>query len=81
MAGIFDRTSIAFYTEGRWRKRRVIKLEKYLIEALASIGVTKADLPAWIQQTVASWPAFDPNLPITGQVKYLIIRKLTEEQT
>jgi len=81
MAGIFDRISIAFYTGGRWKKRRVIKLEIYLLEALASAGVPKADVPAWIQQAVTSWPAFDPELPITGQVKYLIIRKLTEELT
>ena len=78
MAGIFDRVSIAFYTGGKWRKRRVIKLEKYLIAALESVGVPAADVPAWIQQAVTSWPAFDPELPITGQVKYLIVRKLTE---
>jgi len=73
----FDNVRIAFYImrDGK-RERQVISLDGYFINALASIKVLKQDVPQWVQAQVNEWTAFDSKLPITRQVKYLIMREV-----
>jgi hypothetical protein len=74
-----DLARIAFYTSsGGVKKRQVIALDGFYINALMTAsGVDKKGVPAWVQQAVDGWGAFDPALPITKQVKFLIVRELT----
>ena len=75
----FDNVRIAFYImRNNKRERQVIALDGFLINALASIGISKQDAPQWVQTQVDDWTAFDSQLPITRQVKYLIIRELVK---
>ncbi len=60
------------------RERQVIALDGFLINALASIGISKQDAPQWVQAQVNEWTAFDSQLPITRQVKYLIMREVVK---
>jgi len=73
----FDNVRIAFYImrDGK-RERQVISLDGYFINALASIKVSKQAVPQWVQSQVDEWTAFDCQLPITRQVKYLIMREV-----
>ena len=70
----FDNVRIAFYImrKGK-RERQVISLDGFFINALASINISKQDAPQWVQAQVNDWKAFDVQLPITRQVKYLIM--------
>ena len=70
----FANVRIAFYImrKGK-RERQVIALDGFFINALASIGISKQDAPQWVQAQVNDWTAFDGQLPITRQVKYLIM--------
>ena len=62
------------------KKRQVIALDGFYVNALMLVvGIDKKGVPAWVQQAVDGWAAFDPALPITRQVKYLLIRELTHE--
>lgn len=75
----FDNVRIAFYImrKGK-RERQVISLDGFLINALASIGISKQDAPQWVQAQVDDWTAFDGQLPITRQVKYLIMMAIVK---
>lgn len=58
----------------------MIALHGFYINALMlATGITKADVPKWVQSAVDSWMAFDAELPITLQVKLLLIRELTTQ--
>jgi hypothetical protein len=72
---------IAFYIQRQNKKiRQVIALDGIYLNALMlATGITKADVPKWIQQAVDSWAAFDSSLPITKQVKLLLVRELTDQ--
>ena len=75
----FDNVRIAFYIMRKGqRERQVISLDGFLINALLSIGISKQDVPQWLQAQVDDWTAFDGQLPITRQVKYLIIREVVK---
>ena len=70
----FDNVRLAFYIVRKGeRERQVIALDGFFINALASIGIAKQDAPQWVQTQVDDWTAFDGQLPITRQVKYLIM--------
>jgi len=75
----FDNVRLAFYImrKGK-RERQVISLDGFFINALASIRVSKQDAPQWVQVQVDGWTAFDSQLPITRQVKYLIMREVVK---
>lgn len=77
--GFNDLVRIAFYTPtAAGRKRQVIALDGFYLNALMlATGIDKKGIPAWVQQAVDGWPAFDAELPITKQVKYLLIQELT----
>ena len=75
----FTNVRVAFYvTRNDKRERQVIALDGFLINALASIGISKQDAPQWVQAQVNAWTAFDSKLPITRQVKYLIMREVVK---
>lgn len=78
--GMNDLVRIAFYTTtAAGRKRQVIALDGFYLNALMlAAGIGKADVTKWVQAQVDGWAAFDAELPITRQVKYLIVRELTE---
>jgi len=71
----FDNVRIAFYTG---KKRQVIALDGFFINALASIGISKQQTPQWVTEQVKDWTAFDAKLPVTRQVKYLIMREVVK---
>jgi len=75
-----DVVRIAFYTVKHGTKtRQVIALDGFYVNALMqATGITKQDVPKWVQAAVNGWVAFDSALPITKQVKYLLIRELTD---
>jgi hypothetical protein len=79
--GINDLIRIAFYTTNAGvKKRQVIALEGFYLNALMlATGITKQDVPKWVQAAVDGWGAFDSRLPITKQVKLLLIRELTNQ--
>ncbi len=60
------------------RERQVISLDGFFINALASIGLSKQAVPQWVQAQVNDWKAFDAQLPITRQVKYLIMQAVVK---
>jgi len=75
----FDNVRIAFYTGMEAsRKRQVIALDGFFINSLASIGISKQDVPQWLTKQVKDWTAFDAKLPVTRQVKYLIMREVVK---
>jgi len=72
--GNFDNVRVAFYVDRNGnRERQVISLDGFFINALASIKVLKQDIPQWTQTQIDDWAAFDSKLPITRQIKYLIM--------
>lgn len=75
-----DVIRIGFYvTKDGKRPRQVIALDGFYLNGLiAATGITRQDVPRWIQAAVNEWIAFDAHLPITRQVKYLIVRTMTE---
>ena len=77
--GINDLVRIAFYTmKNDIKTRQVIALDGFYINALMlATGINKQAVPKWIQSAVDGWTAFDSAMPITKQVKYLLIRELT----
>jgi len=77
--GFNDLVRIAFYTVNKGvKKRQVIALDGFYVNALMLVtGIDKKGVPAWVQQAVDGWADFNPELPITRQVKYLLIRELT----
>lgn len=79
---LFSQTRIAFYVQksGK-RERQVIALEGYYMNALAALGVSKADVPKWVQQAVDQYPEFNPDAPITRQVKMLCVQSLISALT
>lgn len=79
--GINDLIRIAFYTTSKGvKKRQVIALEGFYLNGLMlATGITKQDVPKWVQAAVDGWDAFDSRLPITKQVKLLLIRELTNQ--
>ncbi|OQK16739.1 hypothetical protein AU255_02190 [Methyloprofundus sedimenti] len=78
-ANNFDDVRIAFYvTDHKERKRQVISLDGFFINALCSIGISKQEVPQWLQAQVDGWTAFDSHLPKTRQVKYLIMREVVK---
>lgn len=70
----FDTVQIAFYVKlnGK-RTRKGIALDGFFINALKSIGVKREDVPQWVQSAIDEWSPFDAQLPLTRQVKYLIM--------
>jgi len=75
---IFSQVRIAFYTSSNGvRVRQVISFDKFYIDALIATGLDKGGVPKWVQTAVDSWQGFDADLPITKQVKFLIIQELT----
>ena len=75
-----DVIRIAFYVSKNGKRvRQVIALDGFYINGLiAATGIQKQDVPKWVQAAVDSWDAFDSELPITRQVKYLIVSAMTE---
>ncbi|MDO9141256.1 MAG: hypothetical protein Q7U38_13145 [Methylobacter sp.] len=75
-----DIVRVAFYvTKDGKRLRQVIALDGFYINGLiAATGITRQGVPKWIQAATNEWGAFDAHLPITRQVKYLIVRTMTE---
>ncbi len=77
---------IAFYIQRQGKKRvkqervrQVIALDGFYINALMlATGIDKKGVPAWVQSAVNGWAAFDGELPVTRQVKLLIVRELTK---
>jgi hypothetical protein len=69
---------VAFYTATYGEKiRQVIGLDGFYLNALMNAtGINKKGIPAWVQQAVNGWSEFDNKLPITRQVKLLIVREL-----
>ena len=76
----FSQQRIAFYTtDNGIKKRQVIALDGFYVNALMLVaGIGKKGVTAWVQRAVDNWVAFDSRLPITRQVKYLIVRELTQ---
>ena len=76
---IQDVVRIAFYTTNKGiKKRQVIALDGFYINALMlATGIKKQAVPKWVQQAVVGWRPFDRQLPVTRQVKFLLIRELT----
>ena len=71
---------IAFYVDkdGK-RPRQVIALDGFYINGLiAATGITRQDVPKWVQAATDSWRGFDAHLPITRQVKYLIVTAMNK---
>jgi len=71
---------IGFYVakDGK-RTRQVIALDGFYINGLiAATGITKQNVPKWVQSAVDGWVNFYPHYGITRQVKYLIVRTMTE---
>ncbi|SHE22625.1 hypothetical protein [methanotrophic endosymbiont of Bathymodiolus puteoserpentis (Logatchev)] len=76
----FDNVRIAFYImRNNKRIRQVIAIDGFLINALESIGISKQNAPKWVQSQVTGWTAFDAQLPITRQVKCLIVKAVIEK--
>jgi len=77
----FDSLRVAFYVKKRGIKTRlVIALDGFLVNALMKkTGIDRQALPKWVQEATNRWTAFDPLLPVTRQVKMLIIRCLMGE--
>jgi len=76
----FDLLRVAFYiTRNNQRHRQVIALNGFFVNALSSIGVTRSNVPKWVQGKVDEWEHFNPHLPITKQIKGLIILSLVTE--
>ena len=77
---IYAHVRIAFYTTSKGVKiRQVIALDGFYVNALMSaIGINKSAVPAWIQKAVDSYADFDSSLPITKQVKYLLIKTIAK---
>ncbi|MCX7095263.1 MAG: hypothetical protein NTY50_17685 [Methylobacter sp.] len=77
---------IAFYIQRQGKKRvkqarvrQVIALDGFYVNALMlATGIDKKGVPAWVQSAVNGWAAFDGELPVTRQVKLLIVRELTK---
>jgi predicted DNA-binding protein YlxM (UPF0122 family) len=72
---------IAFFTSTYGElKRQYIALDGFYVNALMlAAGIDKKGVSKWIQRAVDNWKAFDDKLPITKQVKFLIIRELEEQ--
>ncbi len=70
---------IAFYIQHqRVKVQRVIALDAFYINALMlATGINKNDVPKWVQSEINSWAEFNSELSITKQVKFLLIRELT----
>lgn len=70
---------IAFYVKKQGVKvRQVIALNGFEINALMQAkGISKKEVPKWVQFAVDSWAEFDSSLPITKQIKMFLIRELT----
>jgi len=75
-----DVIRIAFYAnkDGK-RIRQVIALDGFYLNGLiATTGITRQDVPKWVQTAVDAYRPFDPHRAVTRQVKYLIVRTMTE---
>lgn len=70
---------IAFYvTKQGVKVRQVIALNGFEINALMQAkGISRKEVPKWVQFAVDSWAEFDSSLPITKQIKMFLIRELT----
>ncbi len=75
-----DVIRVAFYvTKDGKRERRVIALDGFYINGLiAATGITRQGVPKWVQTAVDEYRPFDPRYAVTRQVKYLIVRTITE---
>jgi len=70
----FDDYRIAFYvTKRKERVRQVIAIDGFYVNALERRGIKKKDIAKWVQKEIDAWTAFDALLPITRQVKFLIV--------
>lgn len=76
---------VAFYIQRKGKRvrqaqvRQVIALDGFYVNALMfATGIDKKGVPAWVQSAVNGWAAFDGELPITRQVKFLIIQTITQ---
>ncbi len=76
-----DSIRFAFYSNHTGtRKREVIALETFFVEALLlATGIDKTGVAAWIQTAIDSFTGFSHQTGITKQVKYLIVRELTHQ--
>jgi hypothetical protein len=45
---------------------------------MLTTGISKGDVPKWVQSAVDAFAGFDSEQPITKQVKLLLIRELTK---
>ena len=59
-------------------KRTTVRLEGYLVNALCKKhGFNdNRSIRQWIEQAIKDWAAFDSHLPLTRQVKRLIVESL-----
>lgn len=71
----------AFYTtDNGTRKRQVIALETFFVDALLlATGIDKTAVTAWIQTTLDDFAGFSYQTGVTKQVKYLIVRELMQQ--
>jgi hypothetical protein len=65
--------------------RTTVSLDPEMANYLAvSLGVTpgtpkaKAAIRAWADKALAEWTAFDPDLPLSAQVRRLAIRRIVD---
>jgi len=76
---IFDSVRVSFYIQRNGkRERQVIALDGFFINALSSMDVPRSAVPQWVQAQIDDWSSFDAQLPITRQVKYLIMREVVK---
>ena len=62
-------------------KRQYVTLDGFYVNALMiAAGIDKKGVSKWIQKAVDDWKEFDDKLPITKQVKFLIIRELVRKK-
>ncbi|MFK5950332.1 MAG: hypothetical protein QM500_16360 [Methylococcales bacterium] len=73
----FDNLQVAFYIvrDGQ-RIRQGIALDGFFIDALKLLGIEREAVPSWVQSAIDGWTSFDPKLPVTRQIKYLIVQEL-----
>lgn len=78
----FDTVRVAFYIMRKGeRERTVVRVDGFLMNALASIGISRQEVPKWIQAQVNNWSAFDSQLPVTLQVRYLITQAVVKHHS
>ncbi len=73
-----SKLAIAFYLDKpeQPRHRQVIALSGYFVNALSSIGVSRSNIPQWLQSQVDTSSSFNANYPITRQVHGIVLASI-----